>query len=507
MKKAILCLVLILAWCGSVYGFSGDGTGTDVDPYLVNSADLLNEVRDDLTAYYEQTADIDLGPDYTNWDPIAGGDTGTRFSGSYDGAGYKIENLAIDRPNTDNVGLFGHVGPPEDQEGGYQAIEIKNVRLEGVNVVGARGVGSLIGRVTGNLETLIDRCYAIGEAGNRTVTGDGATGGLVGSFNSWRAAPGDDVNLPIIRQSYAVIDVSSSGDGGKDKFGGLAGCGQKGRIENSFARGSVTVEDPDAERVGGLAGCNENNGIVIKSYSTGAVNVHADTDLVGGLLGNLQVTGAGVAGNVEDSFWDTETSGQDDSAGGTGKTTAEMKDIDTFTDTATDGLDEAWDFDTIWAIDDTETINDGYPYLQGTQEPLAIVLASFTAAIVGDCIEVEWETATEIDTIGFYLWRSDKSDSGYIQIDDSYTLSRSPMETIGARYAYTDCEVDINESARYYYELEELEMGETPASLFYGPIGPVSKNTETVSEQLLPASAKSSNSSGLACFIGTLKQY
>jgi hypothetical protein len=35
-------------------------------------------------------------------------------------------------------------------------------------------------------------------------------------------------------------------------------------------------------------------------------------------------------GNTTNSFWDTETSGQSTSAGGTGKTTAEMQDIDTF---------------------------------------------------------------------------------------------------------------------------------------------------------------------------------
>jgi len=502
MKKAILCLVLILAWCGSAYGQFAGGDGSVGAPYQVETADQLHDVRNDLTAYYEQTADIDLGPDYTNWDPIAGGDTGELFTGSYDGAGYKIENLTINRPDTDNVGLFGHVG--EDNA------EIKNVRLEGVDVTGAIGVGSLIGRVTGDEDTLIEMCYAV----NGTVTGDRAAGGLIGSHNSETETAGG-ANNPILSKSYADINVlmSDKADPGFDKikFGGLVGCTQKGTINNSFARGAVdttaATEDDPAERVGGLAGCNELRGEINKSYSTGLVTVNEYTSLFGGLIGNVRATGEGNDGVVNDSFWDTETSGQDDSAGGTGKNTAEMKDIDTFNDTATEGLEDPWNFDTIWAIDDTETINDGYPYLQGTQEPLAIVLASFTAAIAGDCIEVEWETATEIDTIGFYLWRSDKSDSGYIQIDDSYTLSRSPMETIGARYAYTDCEVDINESARYYYELEELEMGETPASLFYGPIGPVSKNTETVSEQLLPASAKSSNSSGLACFIGTLKQY
>jgi len=44
---------------------------------------------------------------------------------------------------------------------------------------------------------------------------------------------------------------------------------------------------------------------------------------VGGLAGDNP-------GNVSNSFWDTETSGRATSAGGTGKTTAQMKDIATF---------------------------------------------------------------------------------------------------------------------------------------------------------------------------------
>jgi len=68
------------------------------------------------------------------------------------------------------------------------------------------------------------------------------------------------------------------------------------------------------------------------------------------VTGNLSVGGlVGVSSNVSitNSFWDTETSGQATSDGGTGKTTAEMRDIATFTDTETEGLDEAWDIITV----------------------------------------------------------------------------------------------------------------------------------------------------------------
>ena len=67
---------------------------------------------------------------------------------------------------------------------------------------------------------------------------------------------------------------------------------------------------------------------------------------------------------ITDSFYDNTTSGQSDTGKGTGKTTAQMKTLATFTDTATTGLSTSWDFNSIWNIDTSGTINDGYPYLR-----------------------------------------------------------------------------------------------------------------------------------------------
>jgi len=73
--------------------------------------------------------------------------------------------------------------------------------------------------------------------------------------------------------------------------------------------------------VGGLVGGNY-VGVVSNSYSTGSVTGNSS---VGGLVG------ARLYGTVSDSFWDTETSEQPTSDGGTGKNTTEMQDIATFT--------------------------------------------------------------------------------------------------------------------------------------------------------------------------------
>jgi len=82
--------------------------------------------------------------------------------------------------------------------------------------------------------------------------------------------------------------------------------------------------------------------------------------------------GSSYYGEVLNSFWDIEISGLKTSAGGTGKTTAEMKNVRTYTDVGwSKGLESPWDFvgnpyddkgnEDIWNID--SNINDCYPYL------------------------------------------------------------------------------------------------------------------------------------------------
>ncbi len=326
-------------------GSFGGGDGSTGDPYLIEDLDDLQAMNNDLSAHYAMANDIDLSAfDWSAWGDGNGfvpvGDASDRFSGSFDGQGHTITGLYIHRPDTSNVGVFGHVG---DDTG---PTVIKNAGMVDADITGARGTGSLIGRVTGNANTLVENCYADGG----TVTGNGATGGLIGSFNSWRTTPGGTDN-PVLRYSYTNLAVySSASGGGRDKFGGLAGCAQKGTIQNSYSRSSVTVTG--GSRIGGLAGCIDNRGEVLNSYSTGLVTV-TNCTLFGGLVGNTDGPGGNV-GVVTASFWDVESSGQTTSAGGTGRTTAQMKDEATFTD-------EGWNFDDIWVVDGVA--NEGYPYL------------------------------------------------------------------------------------------------------------------------------------------------
>ncbi|OXS55318.1 hypothetical protein B1A99_23910 [Cohnella sp. CIP 111063] len=290
--------------------WSGEGKGTENNPFLIASAAQLNEVRNYLNAYFELGGDIDLSLEYgadEGWEPI--GTTSDPFIGILDGNGYKIKGLHINRPSQNEVGLFGVAG---------NGAEISNVRLENIEVTGNSSVGGLVGMNGG----AINNVYVSG-----AVTGSDWVGGLAGA------------NAGNISQSYARSQVE-----GANFAGGLVGAND-GNISDSYASGDVNASNGHA---GGLVGSND-GGSISSSYAVGKVTGHGD---VGGLAGE------NAGGTVTASYWDKETTTRTTSAGSSdeyGKITVDMKQQATF---------GGWDFDHIWAIDE----GDSYPYLQADRE-------------------------------------------------------------------------------------------------------------------------------------------
>jgi hypothetical protein len=250
---------------------------------LTGSYILMNNL-DSTIAGYEELASPSANQG-KSWEPIGWGAWATSapgcirvfgeiFKGTLDGQGYEIRDLYINSEGL--VGLFGFVA----EEG-----IIKNIALINATVTTGEAARGPVGL---NEDTV--RCFDIG-----TVT---AVGGLVG------------YNGGTVSNCYAMGNVT-----GGWNVGGLVGRND-GTVSNCYAMGNVTGDSD----VGGLVGSNF--GTVRNSYSTCSVNDKSD---VGGLVGY------GVEYHVDDSFWNTETSGQSTSAGGTGKTTAELKNIGTFT--------------------------------------------------------------------------------------------------------------------------------------------------------------------------------
>jgi len=176
------------------------------------------------------------------------------------------------------VGLFGWVDDAN--------AEIKNLGLIDAHVYaeGMFRTGSLVGSFCGTLRD----CYAKGG----TVNGrDGYVGGLVG-YNCGRVV--------ACYSTCAVI--------GDSYVGGLVG-GNYGRIAHCYSTGTVGGNGD----VGGLVGYNA--GGITDCYSAGSVD---GGENAGGLVGRTKGSGRSGGSAEIDCFWDTETSGQTQSAGGTG---------------------------------------------------------------------------------------------------------------------------------------------------------------------------------------------
>jgi hypothetical protein len=239
---------------------------------------LMNDLNS-TTAGYDELASPTAN-EGKGWHPIIGTGGDTPFTGTFDGQGYEIRDLFINLANTGYVGLFSIVG-----EGG----RIEDIGLVNVDVTSTAYIGGLAGA---NLGT-VTNSYSIG-----SVTGDNWVGGLVG-FNFEQGT---------VSNSYSTGQVTSV-----SYAGGLMG-GNAGTVSNSHSTSHVTSN----QGAGGLIAAT--SGTVSNSYSTGSVT---GDDYVGGLVAYNE-------GTVSDSFWDTQTSGQSTSDGGTGKTTTEIKNIDTF---------------------------------------------------------------------------------------------------------------------------------------------------------------------------------
>ncbi len=306
---ALIGLVLLLTPGLAVAQFAG-GTGEQTNPYQIATADHLNLVRNYLDKYFILVADIDLNVAPYNtgdgWEPIGTGSN--PFTGSFDGNGYTIRNLYINRPSSYPAGLFGRISG-----------NIRRVGIEGGSVTGLYYVGALVGYNAGG--TISDSystvsVYAqsevvgglVGYNYGGTITNSYASGNVTAAASAYYIGGLVGVNTGTITSKgtitncYSTGNVTSTGDyvgglvghnyrgdittsyatgivEGKQRVAGLVGSSWYGEINRSYATGQVTGE----LRVGGLVGNHSTSGIINKSYALGNVN---GVERVGGLVGD-----------------------------------------------------------------------------------------------------------------------------------------------------------------------------------------------------------------------------
>jgi len=172
-------------------GFAG-GTGTAQDPFLISTANQLNNIRQyegllNEGHYFRLTNNIDLtdflsypnaGYNYgLGWQPIGTNHTADHvFNSNLDGAGYTISGLWINRPNQSNIGLFGYL---------HGTVNNLNIVLDKRGIVGRSPVGAIAGVVrnaTQNTVTL-NNLSASGRVFGHAYWGSIYLGGLFGRMS------------------------------------------------------------------------------------------------------------------------------------------------------------------------------------------------------------------------------------------------------------------------------------------------------------------------------------
>jgi len=228
------------------------GSGTALDPYIIYDVTDLQNISLDLAAHYELGNDIDASAT-VGWNLGAGfipvGVSGTEFTGTFDGKGYTISDLFINRPATNGVALFGYTDGAAIRNGmlitpditgddyvagliGYAVntiVDTLPVTLP--DITGDQYVGALIGRDKGSTVTN-------SPTSGGTVDGNKYVGGLMGATTYATAWS--------IDQSSSSVAVTASADNPQE-VGGLIGYAPaadpvwRGNIARSASTGSVTV--------------------------------------------------------------------------------------------------------------------------------------------------------------------------------------------------------------------------------------------------------------------------
>jgi hypothetical protein len=187
MKKSILSIICILFLFSNFHlhsanGNFGGGTGSAESPFIIEDATDLDAIHYHLASiskqlHYKLANNIDLaayllpgGAGYakygtSGWLPFGQLHGENAFNGVFDGSGHTITGLWINRPEYNNVGLFGFAGSA--------VIVNLNIELSKRGIIGKHNVGSVVGCCD---EVSIINCSTTG--GN--VEGIAQVGGLIG---------------------------------------------------------------------------------------------------------------------------------------------------------------------------------------------------------------------------------------------------------------------------------------------------------------------------------------
>ena len=281
----------------------------------VGTPEQLDGMRNNLTAYYKLTADIDLSG-VANFSPI-GPDSNSPFAGKLTGNGHVISNLKINNINSKRQALFGYTN----------GATIENLGLVNVNIIGEGDIGAVVGKGIG---TTIQHVYVTGY-----IEGVDHVGGIIGGT--------DAGSMTTISNCYVNADVHTRAS----QVGGIMGVASSALVEKVYFTGTVFAPGGDqGHNAGGIIGLTENGQVSMNNVASLATSVS------GGTTSEFVARGAALV-DATNLFTRNDMVLQDNYSadGGLGRATADQKrNLSDFQNITIYATTMGWDFTTIWQI-------------------------------------------------------------------------------------------------------------------------------------------------------------
>jgi len=88
--------------------------------------------------------------------------------------------------------------------------------------------------------------------------------------------------------------------------------------------------------------------------------------------------------------------------------------------------------------------------------PLAVDLASFTAAAAPEGVTLAWQTVSEMDNAGFNVYRSESDAGPWVKLTETLIPAKAPGSAEGQAYTWTDASAEAG--LTYFYQLEDVAL-------------------------------------------------
>ena len=200
------------------------GTGTLANPFVLSEPKDFEHIRTRLTSHYRLNNDVDMSSLGVFKTIGALSPTAQRFSGSFNGNGYKIKNVTI-QSSTSYSGFFGAISG-----------EVYNLSIIDANVTNtSTGTGILSGYI-GGTNAKVHNIYTSG-----TVSGTTRVGGIVGVTASTLKNCSSSAKLEGINDVCGIAFIDSSSNASIDN---TLFYGKLPKIENAYAITVGTYDRP-----------------------------------------------------------------------------------------------------------------------------------------------------------------------------------------------------------------------------------------------------------------------